>query len=206
MTYKIDVTIVDDHAMFVEGLTEAVNQSNVAHIGHHYTSLEACKRSLAQWCPDVLLLDISMPDGNGIDFCQYVTEEYPKVKVIALSSHDEYSIIKRMMEAGVHGYVLKNAPVQEVLDAITTVFHGGQFTSSEVKAVLEKGNLSQISITPVERQVLKHLCDGLTNPEIADKMNLSTDTINWYRKRLLAKFNVKNSVSLAILAVKEQMI
>lgn len=206
MTYKIDVTIVDDHTMFVEGMTEAINQSSVAHVGHHCTCLEDCKSLLVKWCPDVLLLDISLPDGSGIDFCQYVLSEYPKVKVIAISSHDEYSIIKRMMDTGVHGYILKSSPIQEVIDAIKTVFHGGDFTSKEVKDILERGSINPVLITPVERQVLKLLCDGLTNPEIAAKMNLSTDTINWYRKRLLAKFNVKNSVSLAIIAVKQQII
>ncbi len=206
MKYKIDVIIVDDHAMLVEALANAINQSDTAHVSHCCNSLDACRRQLAEWHPDVLLLDISLPDGNSIDFCEEVMTSYPSTKVISLTSHDEFTIIQRMMEKGVHGYVLKSAPVQELLEAISAVYHGERYICEEVKAIIEKGKAQQIFLTPVERQVLKLICEGLTNPQIASQMNLSTDTINWYRKRLLAKFNAKNSVSLAIIATKEQLI
>lgn len=206
MTYKIDVNIVDDHTMLVEGLTEAINRSDSAHVSHSYATLEECRRKMGQQTPDVLLLDITMPDGSGIDFCQQMLTDYPSVKVVAITCHDEFSVIQRMLEIGVHGYVLKSAPVQEVLEAITTVFHGGKFTSSEVDAILEKGTAQQVFLTNVEQEVLRLICEGMTNPQIAEEIHLSADTINWYRKRLLSKFKVKNSVSLAILATKEKLI
>lgn len=206
MTYKIDVNIVDDHTMLVEGLTEAINRSDVAHVSHSYSSLEECRRKFSQQIPDVLLLDITMPDGSGIEFCAQILNDYPSIKVVAITCHDEFSVIQRMLEVGVHGYVLKSAPLQEVLEAITTVFHGGKFTSSEVDAIIEKGTAQQVFLTHVEKEVLCLICDGLTNPQIAEEIHLSADTINWYRKRLLSKFKVKNSVSLAILATKEKLI
>lgn len=206
MTYKIDVNIVDDHTMLVEGLTDAINHSTVAHVSHSYATLEECGRNLAQWHPDVLLLDISMPDGSGMDFCKQVLSGNASIKVIAITCHDEFSVIQRMLEMGVHGYVLKNASVQEVVDAITTVYHGKRFLSKEVEAIIEKGSSKQVFLTKVEKDVLRLIANGMTNPEIAEQIHLSIDTINWYRKRLLAKFNVKNSVSLALLAVREHLV
>jgi len=204
--YRIDVNIVDDHTMLVEGLSEAINRSDVARISHSYATLEECRSKLAQWTPDVLLLDISMPDGSGIDFCKQIMDQYPSMRIIAITCHDEFSIIQRMMEVGVQGYVLKSAPIQEVLEAITTVYHGENYMCREVAAIIERGKEQQVFLTASEREVLKGICEGLTNPQIAQQIHLSVDTVNWYRKRLLTKFNVNNSVSLALLAEREQII
>ncbi len=204
--YKIDVNIVDDHTMLVEGLSKAINRSDLAHVSHCYSTLEECRLRLTQWMPDVLLLDISMPDGSGMDFCRQVMEQYPSLRVVMITCHDEFSIIQRMMDIGVHGYVLKSAPVQEVLDAIVAVYHGEQYQSSEVASIIERGKNQQIFLTPTERVVLQGICDGLTNPQIANTIHLSIETVNWYRKRLLAKFNVNNSVTLALIAVREQFV
>lgn len=206
MTYKIDVNIVDDHTMFVEGLAEVINRSNLAHVSHCYSTLEECRQRLSQWVPDVLLLDISMPDGSGIDFCKQVMEQYPSLRIVTITCHDEFSVIQRMMDIGVHGYVLKSAPVQEVIDSIIAVYHGRQYQCTEVVSILERDKAKQIFLTPTEQVVLQGICNGLTNPQIADQIHLSTDTVNWYRKRLLAKFKVNNSVSLALIAVREQLI
>ncbi len=206
MNYKIDVNIADDHTMLSQALAQAINASGLAHVSHCYATLAECRSGLSKWMPDILLLDISMPDGNGMDFCKQIMEQYPSLRVIALTCHDEYSIIQRMVEMGVHGYVLKSAPIQDMLDAITTVYRGAQYQSSEVTSILEHNESHQVFLTPVERDVLKGVCNGLTNPQIAEQIHLSVDTVNWYRKRLLAKFNVNNSVSLALLAVREQIL
>lgn len=206
MNYKIDVNIADDHTMLTQGLAQAINASGVAHVSNFYATLGECKSGLSKWVPDVLLLDISMPDGNGMDFCKQIMSQYPSVRIIAITCHDEFSIIKRMIDMGVHGYVLKSAPIQEVIHAITAVYHGMQYLSSDVTSILEHDESRQVFLTPVERDVLKGICNGLTNPQIAEQIHLSVDTVNWYRKRLLAKFNVNNSVSLAILAVREHIL
>lgn len=206
MNYKIDVNIADDHAMLVEGLAKTINHCDTVHVSHYYSTLEECRNGLAKWIPDVLLLDISMPDGSGIDFCRQIKEQYPALRIIAITCHDEFSIIQRMLEVGVQGYVLKSASIQEVLEAITTVFHGEQYLCSEVADILERGKAKQIFLTTTERKVLQGICDGLTNPQIAQQIHLSVDTVNWHRKRLLAKFNVKNSVSLALLVEREKIL
>lgn len=205
-TYKIDVNIVDDHTMFSEALAEAINRSEEAHVSRTFTTLEACSHTLAERRPDILLLDISMPDGNGIAFCQQMLTEYPMMKVVAITYHDEYSIIRRMLDSGVHGYVLKNASVRRLLDAIVRVYHGEQYIDEEVQNILNRGEASTVFLTNAERDILCLICEGCTNPQIAKRLSFSTETVNWYRKRLLAKFNVSNTVSLVTIALREHLL
>lgn len=146
--YKIDVYIVDDHTMLNEGLTDAINRSETVHVSHCFTTLADCRTALAERTPDVLLLDISMPDGDGTAFCQWVTSEYPKVRIVAVTIHDEYCVIQRMLEAGVHGYVLKSAPIEELLTAIGQVWKGERYFSPAVEDIISQSGSKAI---PVER-------------------------------------------------------
>ena len=204
--YRIDVNIADDHVMVCEGLANAINRTGDIHVSRSFNTLEACRQALASSRPDVLLLDISLPDGDGITFCQEVIACYPKVKIIATTIHDEYSIIRRMLDVGVHGYVLKSSSIEILIEAIRQVWQGEKYLSPEVEAIIEQAQGHVVALTEVERNILRMICDGMTNPQIAEILNLSTETINWYRKRLLSKFGVKNAVSLATLVMKEKII
>ena len=204
--YKIDVYIVDDHTMLNEGLTDAINRSETVHVSHCFTTLADCRTALAERTPDVLLLDISMPDGDGTDFCQWVASEYPKVRIVAVTIHDEYCVIQRMLEAGVHGYVLKSAPIEELLTAIGQVWKGERYLSPAVEEIISQSSSKAIVLTKPEQNILRLVCQGYSNPEIADRLYLSTETVKWYRKRLLAKFGVNNTVNLVTLAVKGSLL
>ncbi len=204
--YKIDVYIVDDHSMFNEGLTEAINHSDMVHVSHTFNTLAECSAMMAERRPDVLLLDISLPDGNSTEFCQWVLQEYSKVKILAVTIHDEYSTVQRMLDSGVHGYILKSSPIEELLNAIVSVWKGQQYISREVEDIIRQGKQNAVVLTLVEKNILRLICEGCTNPEIANQLHLSTETINWYRKRLLAKFDVKNTVSLVSLVLKRRIL
>jgi DNA-binding NarL/FixJ family response regulator len=204
--YLIDVYIADDHQMVCEGLSEMINQSGKAHVSRTFNTLETCRQALQERRPDVLLLDLSMPDGDGVAFCQQIVSDYPNVHVVAVTIHDEYSMIQRMMECGAHGYVLKSSPVEELIEAIVSVWQKQQYVSPQVEAILNEGKSRNVVLTDVETHILRLICDGLTNPEIATQLHLSIETINWYRKRLLAKFGMKNTVSLVRLAVEQKLV
>lgn len=204
--YLIDVYIADDHQMVCEGLSEIINQSGKAHVSRTFNTLEACRQTLAERRPDVLLIDLSMPDGDGIAFSQQVLRDYPDVRIVAVTIHDEYSVVQRMMACGAHGYVLKSSSADELLEAIVTVWQKRQYISPLVERILQQGRESSVILTAVEQNILQQLCNGLTNPQIATQMNLSTETVNWYRKRLLAKFGVKNTVMLVKHAIEEQLV
>lgn len=205
-TYLIDVYIADDHQMVCDGLSELINNSGKAHVSRSFNTLEACRLAMQERRPDVLLLDLSMPDGDGIAFCQQIVSVYPNVRVVAVTIHDEYSMIQRMMECGAHGYVLKNSPVDELIEAIFSVWQKQQYVSPQVEAILQEGKTSSVVLTDVEKNILNLICNGMTNPEIASQLHLSTETVNWYRKRLLAKFGVRNTVSLVRLTVEQKLI
>ena len=206
MKYRIDVNILDDHTMVCEGLADAINRSDVAHVSRTFNTIESCRQAFRERRPDVLLLDISIPDGDGAAFCQEVIESYPKVKVVAVTIHDEYSVIRRFTDLGIHGYVLKSSTVDTLIEAIVSVWQGRRYVSAEAETILQQGAAQAVSLTAVEQNILRLVCDGMTNPQIADQLNLSTETVNWYRKRLLAKFGVKNTVSLVRQALKEQLV
>ena len=203
MKYRIDVNIVDDHAMLAEGLTEALNRSATIHVSRSFTTLAECRAALKERRPDVLLLDISLPDGDGIAFCQQVATDYPKVRIVAVTIHDEYSVIRRMLDAGVHGYVLKSAAIDELVTAIERVWRRETYVSPAVEEIIRQAASKAVVLTKPEQHILRYVCEGLSNPEIAKRMNLSSETVKWYRKRLLAKFGVKNTASLVALAMKE---
>ena len=204
--YHIDINIVDDHSLLTESLADAINRSSVAHVSRTFSTLETCRQTLEERCPDVLLLDISMPDGNGIAFCRQMLGLHPKLKIICITIHDEYSVIHRMMDTGVHGYLLKSSPISELIEAIQTVWKGGRYVSQEVKAIISKSEPVTVFLSNVERNILRLICEGYTNPEIASQLSLSTETVNWYRKRLLAKYGVKNTVNLVTLVLKKQIL
>lgn len=204
--YLIDVYITDDHQMVCEGLSELINNSGKAHVSHTFNTLEACRLALEERRPDVLLLDLSMPDGDGVAFCQQIVNAYPNVRIVAVTIHDEYSMIQRMMECGAHGYVLKSSPVEELIEAIVSVWQKRQYVSPQVEAILRVGKSNSVVLTDVETNILRLICDGHTNPEIATLLHLSTETVNWYRKRLLVKFGVKNTVNMVRKVLEEQII
>lgn len=206
MKYRIDVNILDDHTMVCEGLADAINRSDVAHVSRTFNTIESCRQAFRERRPDVLLLDISIPDGDGAAFCQEVIQSYPKVKVVAVTIHDEYSVIRRITDLGIHGYVLKSSTVDTLLEAIVSVWQGRRYISAEAETILRQGAAQAVSLTAVEQSILRLVCDGMTNPQIAAQLNLSTETVNWYRKRLLAKFGVNNTVSLVRQALKEQLV
>ena len=205
-SYLIDVYIADDHQMVCEGLSELINNSGKAHVSRTFNTLEACRQAMHERKPDVLLLDLSMPDGDGVDFCQQIVSSFPKIRIVAVTIHDEYSMIQRMMECGAHGYVLKSSPVEELIEAIVCVWQKQQYVSPAVETILREGRSRSVVLTEVERNILRLVCDGMTNPEIAAHLHLSTETVNWYRKRLLAKFGVRNTVSLVRLAVEQKLV
>ena len=204
--YRIDINIVDDHSLLTESLADAINRSNVAHVSRTFSTLETCRQTLEERCPDVLLLDISMPDGNGIAFCRQMLGLHPKLKIICITIHDEYSVIHSMMDTGVHGYLLKSSPISELIEAIQTVWKGGRYVSQEVEAIISKSEPVTVFLSNVERNILRLICEGYTNPEIASQLSLRTETVNWYRKRLLAKYGVKNTVNLVTLVLKKQIL
>jgi DNA-binding NarL/FixJ family response regulator len=202
----ISVHITDDHKILVEGLKILISESkNISVTGVSY-SLEECRKALAFQTPEVLLLDLNLPDGSGIDFCSEVRKNYPAIKILILTTHNEYSVAKRVMDNGASGYILKNALSEEVISGIETVAEGETFLCDEIDILMKKRVEEQIWFTAREKELLQLIADGYTNQEMADKLFLSPDTIKTYRKNLILKAGAKNSMILVKMALENKWI
>jgi DNA-binding NarL/FixJ family response regulator len=204
---SIKIFIVDDHYMVVEGIRSMlIQEKNIEWLGHAMTA-SSCMAFLRQQQPDVLLLDINLPDKSGIDLCKEIKEKYPDIHILGLSSFNQQSYIQKMIQNGASGYVLKNASLDEILKAIETANKGDIFLSNEVKATIRENKDAEIPvITRREKEVLKLIAEGLTNKEIAERLFISATTVDTHRNSLLSKFEVKNTANLIRLAVQYNLI
>jgi DNA-binding NarL/FixJ family response regulator len=204
---KIKLFITDDHYMVVEGIHSILNNEETIEWLGHASNADSCLAFLQKQLPDVILMDISMPGKSGIELCKEVKEKYPSVFVIGLSTFNQQSFIHKMMENGASGYVLKNATKEELLEAIETVAKGKTFLSDEVASTMRSIETSEMPlITRREKEVLILIADGLTNLEIAQKLFISSSTVDTHRKNLLLKFEVKNTASLIKTAAQLQLL
>jgi len=200
------VFIVDDHYMVIEGIRSLLqNEKNIEWMGHA-TNAASCLAFLKQQQPDVILMDINLPDKSGIDLCKEVKEKYPSVFIVGLSTFNQQSFIQKMMDNGASGYVLKNATQEEIAEAIGTVIKGKTYLSEEASHTFRKDEASNIVLTRREKEVLGLIADGMTNIEIAQKLFISVTTVDTHRKNLLAKLEAKNTASLVRIATQMQLI
>lgn len=200
------VFIVDDHYMVIEGIRSLLqHEKSVELIGHAMTA-ESCIAFLKLHRPDVILMDINLPDKNGIELCREVKELFPGIFILGLSTFNQQSFVQKMIENGASGYVLKNASGKELLEAIRTVSTGKIFMSFEVEQIFKTKPDSEIVITRREMEVLSHIAEGMTNNEIAQKLFISITTVDTHRKNLLEKFSAKNTAELVKLAFQHKFL
>jgi DNA-binding NarL/FixJ family response regulator len=193
--------------MVIEGIRSLLNgEKNIELAGHAMTA-ESCLAFLNKQMPDVILMDINLPDKSGIDLCKEVKERYPSVFVIGLSTFNQQSFIQKMMDNGASGYVLKNATQEELMKGIETVVKGKTYLSDEASQVLRKNDDSNAPVlTRREKEVLELIVEGMTNNEIAAKLFLSSTTVDTHRKNLLLKLSAKNTAELVKLAFLHKII
>lgn len=190
----IRVHITDDHKMVVESLSKLINESGMIQVTKAYYDLASCRMGLSQGLPDVLLLDIGLPDGDGVDFCSEIMRVYPRLKVIMLTTYKEFSIAKRALHNGALGYVLKNAESEEMLAGIETVYNGEQFLCEAIDILLRSKRYEEIVwLSSREKEVLRYIADGNITKEIACLLEIEEETVRTYRKNLLIKLNARNT-------------
>lgn len=203
---KIKLLIVDDHQIILEGLKNIFNHAeNVRIINTAVTGAE-CRKALLHELPDVILLDISLPDISGIDLCKEIKTAHPKIRIVALSSFNEYAIVRRMIDHGASGYVVKNAMPQEIILSVERVMQNEIFLCEEIDLLMHNRSSNPVWLTHREKELLCFIVAGYTNTEIAEKMFLSIETINSYRKNLLVKMGARNTAALVRMALEQKLI
>jgi DNA-binding NarL/FixJ family response regulator len=202
----IRVGIVDDHKLVAAGLEKLINETGQAHVVSIAHSVAGCLNLLKNRQPEVLLLDISMPDGSGIDLCPKIKAKYPQVKVLMLTSYSELATVSCALDAGANGYVLKNSLPEEIIEGIRKVASGERFLCEEVNLKLKAHEDNSFELTRRECNLLRLITEGCTNAEIADRLHLGYETIKSYRKNLYAKLGAHNTKQLVQKAIELKLV
>ena len=205
----IKVFIIDDHQMIIEGIRSLLTgENNIEWTGSAKTP-SALMEALKTMQPDVLLMDINLPEINGLELCKTVKQKYPHIHIIGLSTSSEASIIKKMMDNGASGYLLKDALGTEIIAALQAVVKGKEYVNFSVSEILKSYKTETASLpvlTRREKEILELISEGLTNQEIAQKLFVTVTTVDSHRKNMLTKFNVKNTAALVKIAIVNKLI
>lgn len=205
---RIKVIIVDDHPMVIEGMRAMLREipfmELIATANNAFAALELVQEQV----PDLIITDINMPEINGIELTSKLKKEYKGIKIIGMSTFNERSYISQMIQSGADGFIVKSASKEEIEKAISLVMNNQMYLSIDVNmSTQEKKDLkNQPILTRREKEVLQLIADGLTNPQIAEKLFISANTVDTHRKNLLAKFETNNSALLIKLASKAGMV
>jgi two-component system nitrate/nitrite response regulator NarL len=210
---RIKVLVVDDHPVVRKGLQSCLSrQDPIKLVGEASDGDEALKKA-RELAPDVILMDISMPRMNGLAVTETLRKESPNVKVLILSVHSNKEYIFRIIQAGAHGYVSKEAPPQELVRAIECVYGGEPFFSADVaKAALNQfvasGGKKEpfAQLTSREREVLVLIAEGQSNKEIANKLGIGVRTIETHRERIMRRLDIHSVAGLTKYAIANGMV
>lgn len=212
---KIKVFVADDHQLVIDGLKLMFDDTpNIAFVGSANNG-KAALEALGEKDVDVLLLDINMPVMNGIECCRLARQQFPHLKILALSMMKEASLVKEILKAGATGFLLKNAGQDEVINAIEAVYAGEQAFSDEILTIVmgsfsggkdktAKNKLPKISRR--EKQILKLIVWEKTTHEIAQELFISFGTVETHRRNLLHKLDVKNTAGLVRVALENKLL
>lgn len=226
---KYSVLLVDDHALFRNGLKLLLNShpkfrvSSEAGTGTEMLALLSDAAASSDGLPDVVLLDISMPEMNGIDAATEALARYPDLRIITLSMYGEEDYYFKMVSQGVKGFLLKNSDITEVYAALEAVLEGGSYFSQELLFNLvsnlhssssstigdiddEKNETHETLLSEREKEILLLICKGMTNYEIADALFISKRTVDKHRANILEKTNCKNTANLVVYAIKNGLV
>lgn len=212
----IKVAIADDHKIFRKGVILSLRPYNNIKFVLEAENGEELLAGIAEAAPDVVLMDLRMPQKDGIETTKVLSKQYPHIYVLVLSMHEDERFVSHLMENGANGYLLKNAEPQEIKQAITDVYQKGYYLNNFVNRILIKKAHSKqkalpsltndITISDKEKEVLQYICMELTAQEIAQKMEISPRTVEAIKDRLMERFGSKNTAGLVFFAVKNNLV
>ena len=212
----LKIALADDHQIVLDGLRHMLQtDSGIRIVGESLNGGELIAL-LLQNEVDVALVDIDMPDMNGIAACREIRRKFPATRVIALTMMDEPSIIRQMLDAGASGYLMKNTGKSELLDAIRIVAAGGSYYSEEVAAKIfqqndndnpgDEGAASLPRLSRREKEILKLIIAEMTTAEIADKLHISFGTVETHRRNIMNKLGARNVVDMVRIALENNLL
>lgn len=209
----INLLIVDDHPLVIDGISTMLKDVDWINIVPSCKTAKSTLNYLEDNNPDIILLDLNLPDMHGLELCQLIHSKNKKIKIIGLTSIDEAGIIARFLQSGGNGYLLKNIEREELLHAIDIVSEGSIYLSRQAndKVLRQFQNTKDITssapaLTRREKEILDLLSKGLNGPTIAEQLFLSPFTVETHRRNLMQKLNAHNTQSLLNIAAKWKLI
>jgi len=213
----IKILVADDHAMFVDGIESILkNEKDITVIGRCYNG-QAVLEFVKQDKPDIILLDINLPDMTGIEVSKKILSSNPEVKILAISMFNEESFVTEILNNGAQGYILKNTGREELLKAIHTIYEGQTYFSNDVTNTIMSGLMKQRKesskktgffpkISRREKEVLTLIIKEHTTQEIANKLFISLKTVESHRSNLLNKLNARNTAGLVRITLENKLL
>ncbi|GAB2998364.1 response regulator transcription factor [uncultured Cyclobacterium sp.] len=198
---KYKIAIVDDHQLFRDGIDSLLSmQENFEVVISAENGKDFLMKLKSGIQPDLLLLDLTMPEMNGFEVLNKLKKNYPKIKTIAISMHDDGNYIMQSIRGGAYGYLLKNTDAEELLLAIDTVLNGNKYFNKDISQrminIMSLEGVSPKRLSPKEMQILGLIAEGQTTKEIAHKLIISTRTVETHRNNMMKKLDVKNTPEL----------
>ncbi len=207
------IAITDDHQMVLKGIETMLSETQEINIVGLYNSGSQTLDNIKSDNPDILLLDINLPDINGIDLCKQLKATNKNLKIIAISNYDEVSFIKRMLNNGADGYLLKNTERLELLSAFKAVLNDEQYLQRDIEKKLlsqsigkKTSNSLLVKLTRREKEVLEAIAEELTTQEISEKLFISPKTVETHRMNIMSKLGAKNSVGIIKTAMENGLL
>ena len=213
----IRIILTEDHQILRDGVKALIASENIEIIGEASSGAELWKL-LEINQPDLILMDISLPDTSGIELTRMISERYPLVKVLILSMHVDENFINQAIKAGAKGYLHKNTTREEMLIAIETVISGKDFYSDNVSKIILKSYIDKVKMNTVEvlnpyevlskreLEILKMFAEGFINKEIGERLFISIRTVESHKNHIMQKLNLKTQVELVKYAIKHNLI
>jgi len=204
----IKLAIVDDHPMILEGLKSLLQQEGKFQI-FSFTKGAAVVDFIQENTVDIVLLDIILRDGSGLDFCKIIKQKSPQAIVLGVSNQTERSIIFRFLENGGNGYLLKNADAEEIIQCVEKALQGELALSKEVQEIMlcaTQKTVEMPRLTKREQQILHAIANGHTSAAIAEELFISIITVETHRRNLLKKFQAKNMIELVKIATENKLL
>lgn len=213
---QINILPVDDHQLIIDGLSSLIRTDSSLHLVGYANNGAQAVQTVSTIKVDVVLMDVDMPVMNGLDATQKIKSNHPEVKIIILTMHDEKSLVKRFMEIGADGYLLKNSDKDELINAIKEVYNGKKHFPEELLRGPEKETRQVVNsssnavilsqITEREIEIMKLIAQGYSNKEIGDKLFISHRTVDTHRTNIMKKLEVNNIAGLIKKAFELQII
>ncbi|ANH82486.1 DNA-binding response regulator [Niabella ginsenosidivorans] len=208
---KQTIAIVDDHPVVLEGLVKLLNKEKSFAVAGSFATAGGLLQFLQQQFVNIVLLDVALPDGNGMELCREIKALAPQTIVLAFSNYNERGAILKMLQNGASGYILKSAAAEEIIHCMHDALAGRLAFSGEVHRILsvtepQTSAPQPVSLTAREKEILQMIATGSTTPQIAKTLYLSKFTVENHRKNLLQKLQVKNVAELIAAAAKQGII